>query len=80
MAGVNPTLHDTAHVRRLLRGILSDFLLTFEEQPLPRQPTVLLQFLQALILFVVIELDANFDHTVTHKPHFYVCSDTTSSR
>ncbi len=30
-AGVNPTLHFTNHVRRLFRGILSDFLLAFEE-------------------------------------------------
>jgi len=30
-AGVNPTLHGTNHVRRLFRGILSDFLLSFEE-------------------------------------------------
>jgi hypothetical protein len=58
---VNPTLHDTDPARRLLRGILPDFLLAFEEQPLPRQSTVLLQFLQPLVLFVVIELDANFN-------------------
>lgn len=62
----------------LSRGILPDFLLAFEEQPLPRQSTVLLQFLQPLILFLVIELDSHFDHAVTHKPHLYVCSDTLS--
>ena len=80
MAGVNPTLHFTNHVRCLLRGILPDFLLAFEEQPLPRQPTVFLQFLQPLVLFVIIKLNTDFDHIITHKPHLYVCSDTNSSR
>ena len=64
---MNPTLHFTNHVRRLLRGILSDFLLAFQEQPFPRQSTVFLQFLQSFVLFLVIELDSDFDHTVAHK-------------
>ena len=53
------------HNRRLLpaRGILADSLLTFEEQPLPRQTTVPLQFLQSLVLVVVIKLYPYLYHT-----------------
>ena len=79
-AGVIPTLPFMTHARRLLRGILPDFLLAFEEQPFPRQSTVLFQFLQPLILFLIVKLNANFDHTIAHKPHVYVCSEANNSR
>jgi len=62
-AGVNRAVARHNRSSQAVWGILVDTLLAFGG-PFPRQPSLLLQLFQSVVLFLVVELDSYLYHTI----------------